>query len=153
MKTFYPTIVIRHRRENLKKCSLRGLEKRKDFAFYPYPIRELPSLGNYILLTATAPLVLTEADGDRGLLLIDGTWKLSEKMLQVLSLPSSVERRSLPHWIETAYPRRQDEPRGLASIEALYAAFLLTGRNPKGLLDGYYWRELFLEKNRFPIVG
>lgn len=150
MKTFNPTIVIRHRRENLKKCSLRGLEKRKDFAFYSYPIRDLPPLEGYVLLAADAPLVLSEADAEQGLLLIDGTWKLAEKMLQVLSLPPSIVRRSLPPAIETAYPRRQEEPHGLASIEALYAAYLLTGRNPEGLLDGYYWRELFLEKNGFP---
>jgi pre-rRNA-processing protein TSR3 len=60
--------------------------------------------------------------------------------------------RSLPDMFVTAYPRRQcdcpDQLRGLASVEALYVAYFITGRNTDGLLDNYHWKELFLEKNR-----
>lgn len=149
MKHFCPTIVIRHRKEKLKKCSLRGLERRDDFLFYSYPLNHLPLIEGYVLLSAQAPQVLCAEDSQRGLLLLDATWTLAEKMEKVLFLPSTVERRSLPCGFKTAYPRRQHEPNGLASIEALYIAYFLTGRNPEGLLDNYHWREHFLEKNRF----
>jgi pre-rRNA-processing protein TSR3 len=62
-------------------------------------------------------------------------------------------RRSLPKGFQTAYPRRQldcpDPSQGLASIEALYIAFFLLGRECDFLLDGYYWKELFLQRNTF----
>lgn len=153
MKHFCPTIVIRHRKEKLKKCSLHGLEGRKDFLFYSYPLKSLPPIENYILLCPEAPQILSAEDGTRGLALLDATWKLAEKMSRTLQISDKVECRALPAGIETAYPRRQDEPHGLASIEALYMAYVITGRNPEGLLDNYYWKAHFLEKNkRFTIV-
>lgn len=60
-------------------------------------------------------------------------------------------RRSLPPGLKTSYPRKQtacsDPEAGLASVEALYAAYCLTGRDPTGLLDSYYWKAPFLEAN------
>jgi len=147
MNNFCPTIVVRHQKERLKKCSLRGLEHREDFLFYTYPLKKVPPVEDYVLLCVDAPQILSREDGARGLLLLDATWKLANKMERALQLPNTVVRRSLPSSIETAYPRRQDEAHGLASIEALYVAYLLTGRNPEGLLDNYHWKELFLEKN------
>ncbi len=147
MKYFCPTIVVRHRKEKLKKCSLRGLESRDDFQFYTYPLKTALPIENYVLLTVDAPQVLSKEDSNRGLLLLDATWRLAEKMESVLSLPPTVVRRSLPNNILTAYPRRQEEKHGLASIEALYISYLLTGRNVEGLLNSYFWKELFLEKN------
>jgi pre-rRNA-processing protein TSR3 len=44
------TIILRHARENLKKCSLKGLEKRSDFRFFTYPKDLLPEMPDYILL-------------------------------------------------------------------------------------------------------
>lgn len=142
-----PTIILRHRKENLKKCSLRGLEKREDFIFITYPYEKLPSLENYIILKQDAP-PLTLEDAPFGLLLIDGTWRYADVMArQIPPHPA----RSLPKF-KTAYPRKQtdcpDPETGLASIEALYAAFQITGRNTDGLLDGYYWKEEFLRLNR-----
>ncbi len=146
-----PTLILRHRKENLKKCSLKGLESNPNFFFYRYPLKHpLPFLGNYILLTPDAPL-LRGSDSDSGILLIDGTWAGAEKMLKII--PESVPRRSLPPSIQTAYPRRQSCKTGLASIEALFTAFTILGRDTEGLLDHYYWRDPFLEKNRSsPIV-
>jgi pre-rRNA-processing protein TSR3 len=142
------TVILRHRRENLKKCSLRGLESRDDLSFYTYPIDTLPGLSNYLLLKVGAPQ-LTRADGNRGLFLIDGTWRLARVM--ETHLPFQMEARSLPHEFRTAYPRRQtecpDPESGLASIEALYISHAILGLSTEGLLDFYYWKEAFLAKN------
>lgn len=138
------TVIIRHRRENLKKCSLRGLEKRDDLAFYTYPIHTLPDLTGFILLKVGAP-PLTKEDADKGLLLIDGTWRLAEVMTK--QLPWKLEARSLPAHFKTAYPREPNPEQGLASVEALYIAHHLLGWSTEGLLDGYYWKNAFLEMN------
>lgn len=150
MKPFPPTIILRHRKENLKKCSLRGLEKRSDLRFYRYPWNEpKPDLSSYIVLAIDAPL-LSIKDQQKGICLIDSTWRYSEKMLDSLPLP--FEKRSLPSHFQTSYPRKQedcvDPTRGLASVEALYLAYLILGRDPAGLLDHFYWKELFLESVR-----
>jgi len=144
------TIILRHRRENLKKCSLRGLESREDLLFYTYPQDTLPPLESYILLTLDAP-ELSKDDANFGLFLIDGTWKLSQKMYSQLPTPHLFHKRSLPSYLQTAYPRRQedclDPNRGLASVEALFAAYVILGKDPTGLLDHYHWKEEFLKKN------
>lgn len=64
-----PTIIIRHRKENLKKCSLKGLENDKNFYFYTYPKDPLPDLNDYVLLKMDSP-ILTEKDCKKPLLLI-----------------------------------------------------------------------------------
>lgn len=148
---FPATIILRHRRENLKKCSLRGLETRADMCFYTYPAVALPSLEGYVLLDLDAPL-LTAEDDAYGIFLLDATWRYAERMRGfVRNVPGLIARR-LPDHFRTAYPRRQDDcldpERGLASIEALYAAYHILGRDCSGLLEGYYWREDFLEKNK-----
>ena len=143
------TIIWRHRRENLNKCSLQPLIGRPDLQFCSYPDQPLPDLSNYLLLKVGAP-PLTPADADRGLFLIDATWRLALHMEK--QLPISLEGRSLPPGYRTAYPRKQthcpDTDAGLSSVEALYLSYLLSGRDPSGLLDHYYWREAFLEKNQ-----
>lgn len=143
------TIILRHRKENLKKCSLQGLETHSDLIFYSYPINPPPLITNYILLSLDAP-PLTREVKEYGLLLIDATWNYAEVMERSLELP--LLRRSLPPSLRTAYPRKQtgckDPMRGLATVEALYSAYLILGKNGEGLLDHYYWKEQFLEKNQ-----
>ena len=143
-----PTIIWRHKKENLKKCSLKNLENRKDLAFFTYPQHNLPNLDKYVLLTLGAPL-LTEEDKDKGLLFIDATWKYAGIMEK--AVPPQVERRTLPADFKTAYPRKQtlclDPSRGLATVEAIFTAYLITARNPIGLLDHYYFKDEFLKKN------
>lgn len=143
------TAILRHRRENLKKCSLRGLEDRDGLCFYTYPIDPLPSLSGYLLLKVGAP-PLTMEDAHRNLLLIDGTWKLAQVMEK--QLPQTLETRSLPGCYRTAYPRKQthcpDPISGLSSIEALYLAHKILGRPYENLLDFYYWKEPFLQLNK-----
>ncbi|MES2272683.1 MAG: DUF367 domain-containing protein [Chlamydiota bacterium] len=143
------TIILRHRRENLKKCSLRGLESRLDLAFYTYPIAPLPDLSGYLLLKVGAP-PLSRRDCEKGLFLIDGTWRLAQIMEKQLARP--MESRSLPEGFVTAYPRRQtdcpDPSAGLSSVEALYIAHRLLNRPFAGeLLEHYHWKEQFLELN------
>lgn len=150
------TIIVRHTRENLKKCSLRGLEKKPEFLFFTYPDcaqgkEKLPDLSNFLLLDlAGAPL--SPSDCDKGLILLDATWRLAKKMSEQIKDLQSVERRSMPGGFQTAYPRRQDDcpdpMSGLASIEALYIAFFIMGRPCDCLLDNYYWKEQFLEINQ-----
>ncbi|MGR3973055.1 MAG: hypothetical protein QRY72_00520 [Candidatus Rhabdochlamydia sp.] len=145
-----PTIILRHNRENLKKCSLRGLESREDICFLTYPTDSTSSFENLCILTMDAP-VLSIQDEGYSLFLIDGTWRYAEVMKRSLPDHPSYIYRSLPSHLQTAYPRRQldcpDPTRGLASIEALFVAYQLMGRNPQGLLDHYYWKTPFLTKN------
>ncbi len=150
------TLIIRHVRENLKKCSLSGLEGRADFLFFTYPScaqgkEKLPDLTGYLLLDVEGE-PLTPADSSSGLILLDATWRLAEKMKHNIPELNSLPRRSIPQGFKTAYPRRQDDcpdpEAGLASIEALFIAYFAANRPLEGLLEGYYWKELFLEKNR-----
>lgn len=147
MSDFPSTIVLRHRKENLKKCSLRGFEKRKDFRFFIYPLDSLPSLHNYLFLSLDGP-VLSLKDQGKGMFLVDGTWRYAKVMSEAVPF---LERRSLPHDFKTSYPRKNtnctDPKRGLASIEALYVAYLILGRNTGGFLDRYYWKNTFLHLN------
>lgn len=151
MPDFLPTIILRHRKENLKKCSLRGLENRNDMQFFTYPKDCLPPLSNYILLDMNAP-ILSVSDKPFGIFLIDGTWNYAKTMTNSIKVP--LIKRSLPNHFKTAYPRRQDScddpERGLASIEALYISYSLLERPTDGLLDHYYWREDFLKINSLP---
>jgi len=145
------TIVLRHRKENIKKCSLSGLEEDEKFTFFRYPTHIPSNLENTILLTIDAP-VLTKKDNSYDLLLIDGTWKYAAVMeKQTLNLNPKLIKRSLPANIKTAYPRKQtgciDEQRGLASIEALAIAQYILGNEWEYLLDRYHWKEQFLELN------
>lgn len=149
MQTFPPTIILRHRRENRNKCSLKGIENHNDVIFFSYPWKcEIPDLSNYCILCMDGP-PLTIEDRAKGIFLIDGTWRYAKKMLQ--TLPEPLAKRRIPLHFMTAYPRRQedceDPMRGLASIEALFIAFHIIGRDPAGLLDQYYWKEDFLKKN------
>lgn len=151
MQSFPPTVILRHQRENLKKCSLRGLEKRPDFRFYSYPHDTLPNFEGYILLALDAPPLNLE-DQAMGLFLLDSTWRYSEKMLKFSESKGPLNKRSIPSHFRTAYPRRQDDcvdpQRGLASIEAIFIAYHLLGRSTEGLFDNYYWKESFLKINQ-----
>lgn len=146
MQTFPPTIILRHTRENLKKCSLTGLESREDLIFFTYPKDRLPLMPNYVMLSVEAP-PLTLADAACGLFFIDATWRLAAKMEKVIDATQTIQKRSLPFTVRTAYPRAQtdcpDPERGLATVEAIYLAYQLLGRPVDGLLDHYYWKNRF----------
>lgn len=134
----------------MKKCSLRGLEGRSDLHFYTYPRDRVALPGNTLLLDLEAP-PLTVEDGEKTLFIVDGTWRYAKKMVENTPGLAACERRSIPSRYKTAYPRRQedcpDPERGLASVEALYIAYLMMGRDVAGLLDHYHWKEQFLSMN------
>jgi pre-rRNA-processing protein TSR3 len=146
--SFPPTIVVRHKKENPKKCTILPLKGRADIVFYHHPVSELPDLTNYVRLAADGP-PLGPDDRERGILLLDGSWRRADEMTRAFE---HVAPRSLSGYV-TAYPRVSklgtDPDNGLASIEALYIAYRLLGRPTTGLLDHYHWAERFLELNHF----
>jgi pre-rRNA-processing protein TSR3 len=146
-----PTIIIRHKKENRKKCTLTFLEPRPDFQFITYPFENVPDLSSCYILTMGAP-VLTKEENNLGICLIDATWLYAEKILKQIALHNPrLIYRSLPANTRTAYPRKQTKcpnpEEGLASIEALYATFSLQEKERDFLLENYHWKESFLEKN------
>ena len=141
-----PTIIVVHPRENRRKCSVEPLRGREGFVFWKHPHRGPEPLSGYCRL-GLGGSPLTPADCDRGLLVLDGTWRLASRMEpEYAELPI----RSLGPW-QTAYPRRtkvfEDPAAGLATIEAIYAAYIQMGRDVTGLLEQYHWADEFLSRN------
>jgi pre-rRNA-processing protein TSR3 len=151
-------VIVRHRKERLTKCSLRGLESLAALRFFRYPDRMPPLelLHGAVMLDLEADVELSALDHGRTVLLVDATWRLAPKVVQALRQEGAqLLPRRLPPKLVTAYPRRQTacpEPeRGLASVEALYAAVRMTGHaighELPGLLANYHWRSSFLALN------
>ena len=142
-----PTIIVRHPKENPKKCSVMPLKGRADVVFLNYPARTVPPLEGYIRLAAEGP-ELSAADAACGVLLLDGSWRWAEAMEKTFQ---QVPPRALHGW-KTAYPRVSklgtDPDNGLASIEALYLAHHILGRPTAGLLHEYRWGNEFLRLNQ-----
>lgn len=146
MIEFPPTIIVVHPKERRSKCSVEPFRGRDGFVFWKFPNRGEESLDGYVRLGLNGPLLQPE-DAERGLLVLDGTWRLAARMEPDYShLPV----RSLPP-TQTAYPRKSiiiDDPgEGLATVEAIYAAYRQLGRSTDGLLDEYYWAEQFRANN------
>jgi pre-rRNA-processing protein TSR3 len=141
------TIIVRHPKENPKKCSVLPLKDRADLLFLRYPVMQMPPLDGYVRLAAEGP-PLSEADRDRGILLLDGSWRWADAMTADFV---HVPPRSLSGYL-TAYPRVSkrgtDPDNGLASIEALFLAYHILGRSTDGLLDAYRWAAEFLARNQ-----
>jgi pre-rRNA-processing protein TSR3 len=147
MLTYPITIIVRHPKENPRKCSVVPLKGRADVQLLTYPPKPLPVLDGYVRLAADGP-ELSIADRACGILLLDGSWRSAGKMIAQFE---AVPPRSLHGW-KTAYPRVSklgtDPDNGLASIEALYVAYHILERPTAGLLDHYYWARQFLELNK-----
>lgn len=104
-----------------------------------------------MLVMGGAP-VISPADAELGLFMVDATWRYAEVMMKQIERDvAACQPRTLPAHFKTAYPRRQDDcsdpERGLASVEAIYLAYHLMGRDTEGILDGYHWRDQFLHNN------
>jgi rRNA small subunit aminocarboxypropyltransferase len=142
------TIIVRHPRERVQKCSVWPLRERPDLVFLEYPVANPPDLTGYVRLAVEGP-PLSTADAAAGLLVLDGSWRWTEVMTKAFA---EVSPRSLSGWV-TAYPRvskmYQDPAEGLATVEALYLAHHILGRSTIGLLDHYRWKEEFLKRNGF----
>jgi pre-rRNA-processing protein TSR3 len=144
--SYPPTVVVRHPRENVRKCTIWPLRDRADFVFLTHPVKAPLSLDGYIRLAAEGP-ELSGADAKYGLLLLDSSWR----WLGPMSRPFvAVPARSLKGY-QTVFPRRSkrdDDPdNGLATVEALYLAHHILGRPTEGLLEHYRWGEEFLRVN------
>ncbi len=142
-----PVTIIRHPKERLSKCTLQPLRHRPELTFYKGREGFKLDVTGFTLLGLDAP-VISEADAGRPLLLLDSTWRLLPQLEACLEgIPI---RRTLPPGIRTAYPRvskiAEDPLGGLASVEALYLAKKLLGEDDPSLLDGYYWKDVFLEQ-------
>lgn len=139
------TIIVVHPRERRAKCTVQALRNKPGFVFYKHP-RVPAELTGYVRLGLGGPILGPE-DFDSGLLVLDGTWRWVEPMERLMR---EVPIRSLPP-LTTAYPRTSkvsDDPEGgLATIEAIYAAYRLLGRDTTSLLDHYHWGEAFVEMN------
>jgi pre-rRNA-processing protein TSR3 len=141
-----PTVIVRHTHENPRKCSVLPLRGRSDILLLNYPLTVKQPLDGYVRLAAEGE-ELSTADAASGLLILDGSWRWASKMTRdFLNVPP----RSLHGW-RTAYPRVSrlgtDPENGLASVEALFAAYHILGRPTDGLLDHYRWAEEFLRAN------
>ena len=123
------------------------LHGRPDLVFMSYPVPRPPLLHGYIRLAAEGRELSVE-DADRGLLLLDASWRRAEQMNQAFR---DVPPRCLQGY-RTAYPRKSkrgtDPENGLASIEALFLAYHILGRPTAGLLDHYHWANEFLRLNQ-----
>jgi pre-rRNA-processing protein TSR3 len=141
------TVIVVHPKERRSKCTilpLRGMRGLR-FARSTSTAATGPVTG-FLRLDVGGP-PLTPADRDRGLLLLDGTWRWVED----LALPfGGLEVRSI-QGVQTAYPRgvaRGEPPEGgLATVEALYVANRILGRPTEGLLAHYHWADAFLKLN------
>lgn len=140
------TVVLRHPKERLSKCSLQPLVRRSDFRFIKASLEKPFDGTGYILLTVGAPIL--SSNDSEPLLVLDSTWRLLPYLEKcIVGMPV---RRSLPLSIKTAFPRMSkvfpDPPSGLASIEALYVAKKILGCEDLTLLESYYWKDAFLEQ-------
>lgn len=146
-----PTVIVVHPKERRAKCTVESLRGDARFRFYRFPARP-ESLVGYVRLGLSGP-VLSAADASCGLLVLDGTWRWASRMEAAFA---DVPCRSLPA-LHTAYPRSSklftDPEQGLATIEAIYAAYWCLGRETTGLLRGYRWAESFLERNSAIFAG
>ncbi len=140
-----PTVIIVHPKERRVKCTVAWLKGDPRFQFFRGP-RRPEDLSGYVRLAMEGP-ELSAADATSGLLVLDGTWKLVDRLAPKVN---EVPTRRLP-LIQTAYPRTSkvstDPEGGLATIEAVYAALRILGRDVTGLLDRYHWADEFLQLN------
>lgn len=142
-----PTLIIRHRRENKKKCSLTPLQHCPGFSFQTYPLDNPEIPANTVLLSHLGE-PLTKEDCKGPLLLLDGTWAHVEKMSRFIDPEERLTKKSIPAGWKTAYPRCQEVSSGLASIEALFAAYTILGWEKEHLLKNYHWSEKFISVNK-----
>ncbi len=154
----HPVIIVRHPKERLSKCSLRGLEGREGLEFRRATRSFRLDVRGHLLLQLGAP-VLTAAHRldpttgrPRPLVLLDSTWRLVPQLEASLDNLAEAVPVGLPAALQTAYPRTsklaEDPPGRLSSIEALYVALRLLGEDDPTVLAGYHWREAFLEALR-----
>ncbi len=140
-------LILRDPRESTKKCSLTPLRGVPGVRFLSWRFDRRFDVGRRVLLHPDGE-ELGPADAGQPLLLIDCAWRRLPSLLATCD--GELVHRRLPPLV-TAYPRRslvfEDPERGLASIEALYAALALMGDVRPELLADYRWKSEFLDAN------
>lgn len=140
-------LILRDPRESVKKCSLTPLRGQPGIAFVTFDRDKRVDADGHVLLDPDGE-AFTLADRGRPLLLIDCAWRRVGQL--GATVDGQLARRRLPAFT-TAYPRKsriyEDPVRGLASVEALFAATVMLGAPRLELLDGYRWRDAFLADN------
>lgn len=140
-------LILRDPRESTRKCSLTPLRGMAGVHFVRFDRDRRVDAGGRILLHPDGD-ELSARDRGKGLVLLDCAWRRVPELLATVD--GDPQRRRLPH-LATAYPRKsrvfEDPQRGLASIEALYAALALLGEPRRELLEGYRWGGEFLSRN------
>lgn len=140
-------LILRDPRESAKKCSLTPLHGVPGVRFVVYRADRRVDAAGRVLLHPDGE-ELRAADRGAGLFVVDCAWRKVDQLLATVD--GAPVRRRLPPFA-TAYPRKsklfQDPDRGLASVEALYAALALLGRPSPELLVGYRWADDFLRLN------
>lgn len=145
---FPETVIVRHKKERIQKCSVQPLTEKSGFNFISYPGEKAKGLESDYIRLSTDAKMLSKGDADKGLLILDCNWRYVKDMEKdYLDVPE----RGLPLF-ETAYPRcakdNTDPDFGLATIEAIYIAYKILGRSTEGLFDNYYFKDMFLELNK-----
>jgi pre-rRNA-processing protein TSR3 len=151
-----PDIVILDR-ESRRKCSIYPLRQRSDLLFFESHLHAQQAQEtfspDYLLLHVDGTPLGTQ-DAWSPLVIVDSSWRRAS-LLSSLPLLQRLPKRSLSGFV-TAYPRVSkvyEMPEiGLASIEALYLAQLIQGREDDQLLAFYHWREQFLAANAAAIL-
>ena len=142
------TVIIRHPKERISKCSLKGLHDRSSLRFIKARPGFTYDASCHTVLALDSP-VLSKSDAERPLLLLDSTWRLLPQLKQCLR--GEPVCRSLPPDVKTAYPRKskltEDPLQGLASVEALYLSLRILGVNDISILDDYHWKDTFMAIN------
>jgi pre-rRNA-processing protein TSR3 len=140
-------LILRDPRESAKKCSLTPLRGAAGVRFLSWRVDRRFAVGRRVLLHPEGEEI-TAADAGKPLLLVDCAWRRLPTLLA--SVDGELEPRRLPA-LATAYPRKsklfEDPERGLASIEALYAALALLGDPRPEMLASYRWADEFLALN------
>jgi pre-rRNA-processing protein TSR3 len=158
---FISFLAVQDYRENRRKCTLEPLRGLAGIEIVRLPRtapREAPyELPGGILLEVGAPALRPEdaalLGGGGRIVLLDATWvrvKALKRRLKVRE-GDSLEPRSMPLGIQTAYPRRsklhEDPEEGLASVEALFAASAILGAPREDFFAHYRWSQDFLALN------
>lgn len=140
-------LILRDPRESVKKCSLTPLRGMSGVRFVSYDRDRRLDAGGKVLLHPEGE-VIGERDRGMPLIVVDCAWRRVDRL--IATVDGEWVRRRLPPLV-TAYPRRSrvfaDPERGLASVEALYAALVLMGEVRLELLAGYRWGGEFLRLN------
>lgn len=149
-----PIKIIRYSRVDKKQCSLTALEGRADLKFHNEKAIGKVDFNGCVLLHPDG-VELSEADKDKSIILVDAHWKKAMKIVTQLEENYELERRGITGF-STAFPRTKglkgDPVNGLRSCECLWVVKKLLGERDDSLLENYYFREEFFERNKEKIA-